>query len=131
MHSRLGERQIHDDGTGDPGGVELIAKTERYVYPKTGKEKCRSKISKYELYQILLKQAVHNQILFQYVFNDVWFVSAGNMMFVRHDLKKHFVMPLKSNRKVALNLAEKRQGHSVSVHTLELPKNAVQTIYPG
>lgn len=119
----------HSAGLSLPVGFELIAKTERYVDPKTGKEKRRSQNSKNELYQILLKQAVHNQILFQYVLNDVWFASADNMMFVRHNLKKHFVMPLKSNRKVARSLAEKRQGRFVSVDTLELQENAVQTIY--
>lgn len=119
----------HSAGLSLPVGFELIAKTERYVDPKTGKEKRRSQNSKNELYQILLKQAVHNQILFQYVLNDVWFASADNMMFVRHNLKKHFVMPLKSNRKVARRLAEKRQGRFVSVDTLELQENAVQTIY--
>ncbi len=119
----------HSAGLSLPVGFELIAKTERYVDPKSGKEKRRSQISKNELYQILLKQALRNQILFQYVLNDVWFASADNMMFVKHDLKKHFVMPLKCNRKVALSLAEKRQGHFVSVDMLELQENAVQTIY--
>ena len=50
-------------------------------------------------------------------------------MFVKHDLKRHFVMPLKSNRKVALSLADKRHGRFVSVDTLDLQENAVQRIY--
>lgn len=112
-----------------PIGFELIAKTERYIDPKDGKEKRRSKVSKNELYQKLLKQAVRNQISFKYVLNDVWFASAENMMFVKHDLKRHFVMPLKSNRKVAMSLADKRHGHFVSVDTLDLQENAVQRIY--
>ncbi|HJS20523.1 MAG TPA: transposase [Anaerolineales bacterium] len=86
-------------------------------------------MSKNELYQKLLKQARRNQILFKYVLNDVWFALADNMMFVKHDMKKHFVMPLKSNRKVALSLAQKRRGRFVSVETLELQENAVQRIY--
>lgn len=119
----------HSAGLSLPVGFELIAKTEHYVDPKDGKEKRRSKVSKNELYQNLLKQALRNQISFKYVLNDVWFASADNMMFVKHDLKKHFVMPLKSNRKVALSLAEKRQGRFVSVETLELQEHAVQRIY--
>jgi len=119
----------HSAGTSLPVGFELISKTEHYLDPKDGKEKRRSKIGKNELYQNLLKQAVRNQISFKYVLNDVWFASADNMMFVKHDLKKHFVMPLKSNRKVALSLADKRHGRFVSVDTLDLQENAVQKIY--
>jgi hypothetical protein len=119
----------HSAGTSLPVGFELISKTEHYVDPKDGKEKRRSKIGKNELYQNLLKQAVRNQISFKYVLNDVWFASADNMMFVKHDLKKHFVMPLKSNRKMALSLADKRHGRFVSVDTLDLQENAVQKIY--
>ena len=110
----------HSAGLSPPIGFELIAKTERYIDPKDGKEKRRSKVNKNELYQKLLKQAVRNQITFKYVLNDVWFASAENMMFVKHDLKRHFVMPLKSNRKVALSLADKRRGRFVSVDTLDL-----------
>lgn len=119
----------HSAGLSLPVGFELIAKTEHYVDPKDGKEKRRSEIGKNELYQKLLKQAQRNQISFKYVLNDVWFASADNMMFVKHDLNKHFVMPLKSNRKIALSLADKRHGRFVSVDTLELQENAVQKIY--
>jgi hypothetical protein len=112
-----------------PVGFELISKTERYVDPKDGKEKRRSKIGKNELYQNLLKQALRNQISFKYVLNDVWFASADNMLFVKHDLKKHFVMPLKSNRKVALSLADKRHGRFVPVDTLDFQEHAIQRIY--
>jgi hypothetical protein len=119
----------HSAGLSLPVGFELIAKTEHYVDPKDGKEKRRSKTSKNELYQKLLKQALRNQISFKYVLNDVWFASADNMMFVKHDLKKHFVMPLKSNRKVALSLADKRHGRYVSVDTLDFQDHAVQRIY--
>ncbi len=38
-------------------------------------------------------------------------------------------MPLKSNRKVALSLADKQQGRYVQVETLELEANAPLTIY--
>lgn len=119
----------HSAGVSLPVGFKLISKTEHYVDPKDGKEKRRSKIGKNELYQKLLQQALRNQISFKYVLNDVWFASADNMMFVKHDLKKHFVMPLKSNRKVALSLADKRHGRFVPVDTLDLQENAIQRIY--
>jgi hypothetical protein len=84
----------------------LIEKTETYVDKKTGKQKRCLPVSKNEVYRQLLPQVVGNQIPFGYVVNDVWFASAENMMFVVHDLKRHFMMPLKSNRKVALSLED-------------------------
>jgi len=51
------------------------------------------------------------------------------MMFIRHTLKKDFVMPIKANRKAALSLTDKQQGRSVRVDTLELEKNVTYTIY--
>ena len=119
----------HSAGQSLPVGFELIAKTEHYVDLKDGQEKRRSKVSKNELYQKMLKQAVRNQVLFEYVLNDVWFASADNMKFVKKTLQKDFVMPLKSNRKVALTASHKRNGRFVPVDTLELKENVVQKIY--
>lgn len=119
----------HSIGVSLPVGFELIAKTEHYLDPQDGKAKRRSPISKNDLYQKLLNLVLRHRILFKYVLNDVWFASADNMMFVKHDLKKDFVMPLKSNRKVALSLADKRHGRFVPVDTLELKEKAVFKIY--
>lgn len=47
----------------------------------------------------LAAQAVKNQIPFSYVLADLWYASVDNMRFLRRELKKHFVMPLKDNRK--------------------------------
>ena len=106
-----------------PVGFQIVAKTERYVDPKTNTEKRRSPISKNTYYQRLLEACVRNAIPFRYVINDVWYGSAENMMFVRHTLKKHFVMPLKSNRKVALSKTDKRQGKYQTVDTLVFKKD--------
>lgn len=38
-------------------------------------------------------------------------------------------MPLKSNRKVALSLADKQQGRYVRVDTLALESNVTHTVY--
>jgi hypothetical protein len=106
-----------------PVGFVLIAKTEHYIDKKDGKEKRRSPISKNEHYRSLLQQAVNNQIPFRYVLNDVWYASAENMKFVKHTLKKDFIMPIKTNRKVALSLADKQQGRYVPVEILVLEPN--------
>jgi hypothetical protein len=119
----------HSQGVSLPVGFALVAKTEHYIDQKDGKEKRRSPTSKNEHYRALLEQAVQNQIPFRYVLNDVWYSAAENMLFIRHALGKDFIMPLKTNRKVALSLADKQQGRYVRVDTLELEPNVVTTIY--
>jgi DDE superfamily endonuclease len=112
-----------------PVGFALIAKTEAYVDAKSGESKRRSPISKNEHYRTLIQQAVNNRIPFRYVLNDVWFAAAENMMFIKHTVKRDFIMPIKSNRKVALSWADKQQGRYQRVDTLVLADEAVQEIY--
>jgi hypothetical protein len=119
----------HVDEVSLPVGYHLVTKTERYIDKKTGKEKRRASVTKNEVYQQLLRQAVHNQIPFRYVLNDVWYASAENMRFVKRDLKRDFIMPLKTNRKVALSLEDKKRDQYVRVDTLDLEPDTVVTIY--
>jgi hypothetical protein len=119
----------HCNGVSLPIDYHLIEKTEFYIDKKTGKEKRRSPITKNEVYQLLLRQVVRNQISFRYVLNDIWFASAKNMMFVKHELKRDFIMPLKANRKVALSLDDKKNGQYVRVGSLVLEPDTVMTIY--
>jgi hypothetical protein len=119
----------HSAGVSLPIGFELIAKTEHYTDPKDGKEKRRSPKTKNEYYREMTQQAVRNQVVFEYVLNDVWFSAADNMNFVKNTLKKDFVMPLKSNRKVAISLSEKKNGHYQAVDTLELEPMKPVSVY--
>lgn len=112
-----------------PVEFHLIAKTEQYVDKKDGKLKRRSPITKNEYYRMMLQQAVINKIPFKYVLNDVWFASADNMNFVKHKLHKEFVMPLKTNRKVALSADDKRQGIYVRVDEVVIEPNTVRQVY--
>jgi hypothetical protein len=112
-----------------PVGFSLIAKTELYIDKKDGKSKRRSPKTKNEHYQDMLRQVVRNQIPFRYVLNDIWYASADNMKFIKHDLKKDFIMPIKSNRKVALSLADKQQGRFVPVDRLELEAHVPMEVY--
>jgi hypothetical protein len=116
-------------GVSLPIGFELIAKTEHYTDPKDGKEKRRSPKTKNEYYREMLQQAVHNQVAFKYVLNDVWFSAAENMNFVKNTLKKDFVMPLKSNRKLTLSLSEKKNGRYQKVDTLQLEPMKPVNVY--
>lgn len=112
-----------------PVAFDLVTRTETVMDKKTGKEKKRSEKTKNERYREMLRACASNQIPFRYVLNDVWYASAENMRFVRDELNKEFVMPLKSNRKVALSLEDKAQGRYHAVGTLELEEGAVREIY--
>jgi hypothetical protein len=116
-------------GVSVPVGFHLVAKTEKYLDPKTQQEKRRSPVSKNEVCRDLIKQAVRNRIAFRFVLFDVWFASAENMVFLKQQLHRDFICPLKTNRKVALNKADKQQGRYVRVDTLELEAQASRKIY--
>ncbi len=112
-----------------PVGFRLVAKTEQYVDKKDQKTKRRSPISKNEHYQALLRQAKHNRILFRFVLSDVWYASADNMRLVKEELDKDFIMPLKTNRKVALSREDKQQGRYVRVDGVPLEVGEVREVY--
>ena len=103
-----------------PIGFELVAKTEEYLDKKTGKMKRRSPTTKNEMARNMILQAVKNQVLFRFVLFDVWFASSENLMFIKHSCEKDVICPIKSNRKIALSLEEKINGHYKTVSTLEI-----------
>lgn len=119
----------HASGYSLPVGFSIVAKTEYYLDKKDGKQKRRSPVSKNEDYRELLSVAKHNQILFKYVLSDVWYSAAENMLFIKHDLDKDFIMPLKSNRKVALSEQTKRDGQWVRLDQITLEANTPVKIY--
>jgi hypothetical protein len=112
-----------------PVAFEIVSKTEKYIDKKTSKEKRRSKTTKNEYYRQMLLAVTRNQIPFEYVLNDIWFASAENMCFVKLDLRKDFIMALKSNRKVALSDDDKSKGKYQRIDQLDIPECTTQTIY--
>ena len=112
-----------------PVNYHLVHKTEYYTDPKTDKLKRRSPVTKNEVYRQLVRQCVQNKLLFRYVLNDPWFASVDNMKLVKTELKRDFIMPIKTNRKLALSLADKKQGHYGRVDTLDLEPDTCLTIY--
>ncbi len=116
-------------GVSVPVGFHLVAKTEKYVDPKTQKEKRRSPVSKNAVCQEQIKQAVTNRIPFRFVLFDVWFASADTMKFIKQKQQRDFICPLKTNRKVALSLADKHQGRYTRVDTLEFEAHAAKIVY--
>jgi hypothetical protein len=119
----------HAGGYSLPVGFSIVAKTEYYIDKKDGKQKRRSPISKNQIYRDLLVAVKHNQIPFRYVLSDVWYSAAENMLFIKHDLDKDFIMPLKANRKVALSVQAKRDGQWVRLDQLTLEANTPLEIH--
>jgi hypothetical protein len=112
-----------------PVAFDLVTKLEAFVDEKTGNLKRKSSISKNERYRSLLRVVVHNQVKFRYVINDSWYSSSDNMKMIKRDLHKEFVMPLKSNRKVALSKEQKAGGQYHAVSQLQLPVDATLEIW--
>ncbi len=112
-----------------PVAFDLVTKTVAYTDAKTKKMKRKSALTKNERYRMLLRVAVHNQVRFKYVLNDVWFASSENMKFVKHQLDKEFVMPLKENRKVAAGGDEKKRGQYVAVSQLAMEAATTRQIW--
>ena len=77
---------------------------------KKQKEVRKSAKTKNEHRREMLKACVRNQIKFRHVLADIWYGSAENMRYIATDLKRFFLVPLKTNRKVALSLADKENG---------------------
>jgi hypothetical protein len=112
-----------------PVAFELVKKTEWVFNKKKKKWRRKSLKTKNELYRQMLKASIENQIEFHYVLNDVWYASSENMIYIKRDLEKEFVMPIKANRKVALSLEEKKQGNYEQVASIEEEPGTVREVY--
>ena len=119
----------HNQEVSLPVGVHLVMKPDYHTDPKTGKRKRKARFTKNHYCRSRLAQAVQNSLRFRYILMDIWFASAENLRFIRHELDKHCIVPLKVNRKVALSLEDKKQGKYVRVDTLPMEENLVQKIW--
>ncbi|MDQ3844645.1 MAG: transposase [Bacteroidota bacterium] len=109
---------INTHGTTLPCAVEFVRKDVWQQDKKTGKLKRKSSKTKNKLYCQMLAVCQQN-FPFDYVVNDSWYSSHENMLFVKEQLGRHFVMALKSNRKAALRRKDKEEGHSQGIESLQ------------
>lgn len=112
-----------------PVAFALVEKDEEFTDKKTGKPKRRASISKNEHYRTMLRACIKNEMPFRYVLNDIWFAAADNMKMIRTELEKDFVMPLKSNRNVALSEQDRKDSRYQAVETLTLEHGKAQQVY--
>ncbi len=112
-----------------PVAFELIEKSEWVFNELKGRWQRKSPLSKNEHYRRMLAACAKNQIEFRYVLSDVWYSSSENMRYIKEDLDKEFIMPLKTNRKVALSLEDKERGFYEQVGSMELEPQTVMKVY--
>jgi hypothetical protein len=120
----------HGQGMTIPFLFQPIQKTEQYIDKKTGKEKKKSEKTKNEYLRQMAKLATFDLYLkYKYIVADVWFSSNDTMEFIKFELKKEFIMPIKSNRLIAFSLAQKNQGQFQQVGSCKLEANIPQIVY--
>ncbi len=116
----------HADNVSLPVAFEVVTKPIRFCDISTKKEKRKSEVTKNELLRGMLLSCRQNQLKWRYVLADSWFSSAENMKFIHHELEKYFMLALKSNRLVALSLADKQKGRYVRIDSLAWTKKPVR-----
>lgn len=119
----------HSQDVSLPIAFELIQKSAWETDKKTGKQKRVCPVSKHTYFRQMVDTAIANSLPFRYVLADTWFGSAENMVYLKQDKHKDFIVPLKDNRKLALSQEDKQQGRYVSVCSLLLEENALVTIW--
>jgi len=113
-----------------PIAFEVVEKTEQFIDTKSGKLKRRSTVGKNEIVRTRLRILCQlNKVKFQTVLWDSWYSSNENLDFVHKELKKTFIAAIKSNRKVALTLKDKKQGKFTKISELEWHQSSSCVVY--
>lgn len=103
-----------------PVNYALVEKDQSVWDEKKAKVVKKSSLTKNEQVRQMLKACVQNNIKFRYVIADTWYSAADTMIFIHKKLKRFFLIPLKSNRKVALSCQAKEQARYQAVSSLAL-----------
>jgi len=119
----------HSDGASIPVAFEVVKKSEWVFNEKKRRWQRKSPRTKNELYRKMLSACQSNHLRFAYVLSDVWYSASENMAYIKEGLKKEFIMPVKTNRKVALSLEDKKRGLYERVASLELESDTVCEVY--
>ena len=111
-----------------PVGFEIVMKTISFCELKTKKEKRKSPVTKNEMMQSMIAQAIRNQLKFKYILADSWFGSAANMRFIQKR-KKFFIFDMKNNRQAALSKEIRNAGHWTRIDKLDIPNNTPTKVW--
>jgi hypothetical protein len=108
-----------------PCAVEFVKKDHWVEDEKTGKKRRKSSKTKNEHFREMIRSC-HDRFRFDYVISDSWYSSAENMLIVKKELGINFVIAMKSNRKVAVSLADKEADKYVSIESLQPGQQTVE-----
>lgn len=112
-----------------PLAYHVVRKSQAYT-DKDGKTKYKSEASKNEVVLEQLRCLTFlNQVKYKYILFDSWFSSSKSLKYIHTKLEKVFVCPLKSNRLVALDLQDKKDGKFVNVSTLSFDSQEPLQVY--
>lgn len=111
-----------------PIAIETIKKTIKFCEIKTKKEKRTSPISKNELMQQMIVQAIANGLIFKYILADSWFASVDNIKFITQK-NKFFIFDMQSNRLAALSEKDRESGHWTRIDELVISNNTPVKIW--
>lgn len=120
---------IRYDDFSVPVGYEVIKKDITYCDIKTRQLRRKSSVTKNQLFQNLIAQAITNKVIFDYVLADNWFGSKANMAYIHKDLQKSFIIGIKSNRTLALSENDAKNGRYQQVRALELEEDVAHTVW--
>jgi len=109
-----------------PVAFELVTKPIKFSCLKTRKVKRKSTVTKNEQLRNMLGVCCQNQLKWRYALADSWFSSSENMKFIHEELKKLFILALKSNRLVALTEEDKKQGRFTRIDTINWSEEPIQ-----
>lgn len=115
----------YGSGVSVPCGVEFVTKPIKQKN-KQGKIIRKSRESKNALFRKIVGYGINN-VDFKYVLSDSWFGNSQNMKFV-NDNQGLYIFALKSNRKVALTLEDKKNGRYTSIKSMKL-EGCSQVVY--
>ncbi|TRW88619.1 transposase, partial [Flavobacterium sp. GT3R68] len=108
-----------------PCCVEFVKKDTWVADSKTGKQKRKASVTKNELFRKMLREC-DGKFYFDYVLADSWYSSIENMICCKKELKRDFIMALKSNRNIALSLEDKENKKYISIETLQPGQQTVE-----
>lgn len=108
-----------------PCSVEFILKDTWVTDSKTGKLKRKSSVTKNELFRKMLREC-EGKFRFDYVLADSWYSSIENMVCCKEELRRDFIMALKSNRNVSLSEEDKINKKYISIDTLQPGQQTVE-----
>ena len=112
-----------------PIAFEPIHKDIAFCDIASKKEKRQASISKNEMFRSMISQAIVNEVKFDYVLADNWFGAKKNLSFIHYEMKKKFIIGLKTNRVVALSEEKVKKGQYQKLESIPFKDNEKKIVH--